>query len=252
MVFNYIGTEILNERTGPIETKEVWNILSDVSWQGTWAVFNTQIITERIGWVKRPEQGKYWMNCHLWWSRMEQALPFLKILLKFSCNVSQLLFKFIFKDFKTIQKWELQNSTSLCSSLSLSSALKGDRRATQPVVTNAWLSPLDSYAHTSPGLSFSLDWPRVWLPSWQGLIIIKRVSGWLFYFRTDHSAMPGDVAQTFPVVPPESSCPCTKIRDNHTLERLSGWAQLPAVPVLFNLESPGEMQLQHEFLALKH
>lgn len=64
--------------------------------------------------------------------------------------------------------------------------------------------------------------------------------------------MPGDVAQTFPVVPPESSSPCTKIRDNHTLERLSGWAQLPAVPVLFNLESPGEMQLQHEFLALKH
>lgn len=64
--------------------------------------------------------------------------------------------------------------------------------------------------------------------------------------------MPGDVAQTYPVVPPESSCPCTKIRDNHMLERLSGWAQLPAVPGFFNLELPGKMQVQREFLSFKH
>lgn len=108
---------------------------------------------------------------------MEQALPFLKRLLKFSCNASQLLFKFIFKEFKTIQKWELQNSTSLCSSLSLSSALEGDRSATQPVVTNAWLSPLDSCAHTSPGLSFSLDWPWVCYFPGRGLLLLKGYHG---------------------------------------------------------------------------
>lgn len=131
-------------------------------------------------------------------------------------------------------------------------SFQGDRSATQAVVTNAWLSPLGSCAHTSPGLSFSLDWPWMWLLYWQGFIFVRRVSGWLFYLRTDYSAMPGDVAQTFPVVPSESSCPCKKTRDNHMLESLSGWAQLPAVPVLFNSELPGKMQLQHEFLSLKH
>lgn len=59
------------KKTPKTPTVEVWNILCDVSWQDTWAVFNTQIIAERIGWFKRTEKGKYWMICHLCWSRME-------------------------------------------------------------------------------------------------------------------------------------------------------------------------------------
>jgi len=90
---------------------------------------------------------------------------------------SQLLLKLILKVFKTGQKWELQNFTSLCSSLPLSSALKGDTRAMHPVMANAWLSPPASYARTSSVFSFSLYCPLVWLLYWQEFIIIKRLKG---------------------------------------------------------------------------
>lgn len=62
--------------------------------------------------------------------------------------------------------------TPLCSSLSLSSASRGDRSATQPAVTGAWLSALGSCAHTSPGLAVAMG---TLLEG--GLIRIKRISG---------------------------------------------------------------------------
>lgn len=63
------------------------------------------------------------------WSRHSHFKKVVWLLI-FSYNVSQLLLKFIFKVFKTIQKWENRIFCSLCPSLLLSSDLKGDKSKT--------------------------------------------------------------------------------------------------------------------------
>lgn len=67
-----------------------------------------------------------------------------------------------------------------------------------------------------------------------------------------HSAMPGDVAQTFPIIPPESNFPCRKIRKSmcwrHSVIELS--LLLSQYSLIWNYQK--KMQLQHEFLSLKY